>query len=195
MSNLVDNASLLQQIKQLLASGQSGTLFITTENNRSLTLTFENGLITGISSRGLLHGARALVHLAEIERGSYTIDSKVIGLPGGAPDPLDVSKILGLLSKVEASGTAPGVGAPPIQGDFHNRACKIIEEHLAEAVGPFAAVAMKDLCKTLPHPLEGIEEASAAVRKLAKEVDSEEQSREFIKLTLDDLLNLYRSTI
>lgn len=185
MSNiLVDNATLLQHIKELLLNGKRGTLFITTDHNQSVTLAFENGVVTGISSRGLVRGIKALEHLVKIERASYKFDDNVmLVLPGGTPHPDDVSRILdaNIITKCST--------------DFYGRATQVIEEHLKEAIGPYAIIVMSEFCALVSDELDTIEKAEAAVRKLAEEIDSPTQAQLFIQAAVTDLTKLYKSVI
>lgn len=184
MSNiLVNNATLLRHIKDLLLNGKRGTLFITTDSNQSVTLAFENGVVTGISSRGLVRGVEALEHLVKVERASYKFDDNImLILPGGTPHPDDVSRILGAnLAKYNA--------------DFYGRAKQILEEHLKEAIGPYAIIVMSEFCELVSDELDSIEKAEKAVHKLAQEIDSQNQAQIFIKSAMTDLTKLYKSVI
>lgn len=195
MSTLIDNSTLMQHIRQMLENGRKGTLFITTDDNHSLTLTFEGGVITGVSSRGLLHGARALRHLSEVNRASYTLDVNVLTLPGGMPDPNDVASILGLQVSGEISESSPGALPAQVSSHYHEEALRVMEEHLGEALGPYAAIVMNELRASLAKRLEGFDDVGVVVRDLAKEIDSDDQARGFIDQTLGELGKLHRSLI
>lgn len=180
---LVDNATLLQHIKELLSNGKRGTLFITTDQNQSVTLAFENGVVTGISSRGLVRGVKALEHLIKIEHASYKFDDSVmLVLPGGTPHPDDVSRILN--DSIKKCST-----------DFYGRAKKVLEEHLKEAIGPYAIIVMSEFCESMSDELDTMEKAEVVVHKLAQEIDSSSQARIFIQSAVEDLTTLYKSVI
>lgn len=181
---LVDNTTLLQHIKELLSNGKRGTLFITTNHNQSITLAFENGVVTGIYSRGgVLRGEKALEHLIKIERASYKFDDSVmVVLPGGTPPPDDVSRILN--NSVKKCST-----------DFYKRVMQVLEEHLKEAIGPYAIIVMSEFGEFMSDELDTIEKAEAVLHKLAEEIDSPSQSRIFIQSAVEDLTTLYKSVI
>ncbi|KOR31436.1 hypothetical protein TI04_00835 [Achromatium sp. WMS2] len=190
MNTLVDNSTLMQYIKELLTDGKRGTLFITTDNNRSITLAFDNGVVTGISSRGLIRGARALEHLIQIERASYKYDDKVLDLPGGMPDPRDVSRILGL----QADSNQP-FSELTATDSFHIRSLRILSKHLRNAVGPYAVLVMDELKESLFKEITSLEDVELLVHRLALEVDGQEQIREFTDNALAELSDLYKSII
>jgi hypothetical protein len=195
VTTMVDSVTLMGHIRDLLAEGGKGTLFILTENNHSLTLTFESGQVTGLSSRGLVRGSKALDHLSRIGKASYRVDANVLPLPGGMPNQDDVIRILGLNSGYSGSSHDNDEMVLIDGSDLHSQALLIIEQQMEDALGPYAAILMRELRATFTRRLETFEDAEAIVRQLAKEIDSDSQAEKFLQVTLAKFEKLFRFRI
>ena len=112
---------LVQELRRLCQEKQSGTLFVTTEEQHSVRFVIQDGAISDITYR-TKHGLDAISFIKNITGGTYTFSGNRVFLssvkPGSAPLPstVEIFRLLSAPPQVLASPTPsnPRVATPPV---------------------------------------------------------------------------------
>lgn len=114
---------LVWELQRLCEEKQSGTLFITTEENQAARFVIKNGVIIGITYRAK-HGASTIPFIRNITGGTYSFASKRIFLSyaessiGPLPSTSEIIRLLSVAIETPAQPTLsqpaqPAVSAQP----------------------------------------------------------------------------------
>ena len=164
--------ALAGEIRQLSAGGASGTLFVTTEDNRSVRIVVEAGKVVSLAA-GQLKGAAIIGHLktSGILRYRFQRDV-VIRVPGDDDVPLAA------LDDEDAALLCPGAR----ESDIGAEVLDIIRNEAVECMGPMANMICADHLQNLTTS-EGMAAAITAISSemgdpaLARQFQSRVQSR------------------
>ena len=188
MSALVDYPTLIRDLYGKMQTRASGTMFIKTDDNHSITIALQDGIvITAIS--GALLGRMALEYFAKVERASYVFKNQIFRYPNSAPSPDDVAQLLQIQVNSQAASSATPV-LQPGNRDFHERAVHIIKTQLMKNLGPVGSVLVDDALESLSSLVGTLDEARSFAIMMSKEIDHPDEAEQFIHQTADQLERL-----
>ncbi len=90
-------SELMATLNNMCNQGKTGTLFISSEDNRAVSFVLKHGLITSCSY-GHVQGEAALSHIQRIQAGSYAFSEKVffsLAEEGNLPNTATIFDLLG----------------------------------------------------------------------------------------------------
>nr|MDQ2693997.1 hypothetical protein [Pseudomonadota bacterium] len=127
---------LVDELRRLHRQRRTGTLFIATEDNQLLRAGLQDGEIISLSFRNR-RGADALNPARQIRAGRARFEPGML-MPCHGQQPLPPTpQLLDYLS----GGDAPPAAAPPVSGGGLSELQRtVLEEELADAIGPMAAI-------------------------------------------------------
>ncbi|WP_370279451.1 hypothetical protein [Pontibacterium sp.] len=170
--NYLPFAQVVEEIRQLCRKEATGSLFISTDCNRSAHMILTEGEIVFIYYFNL-HGIEALDAMGEIANARHHFQE---GMITDQRTPLPpTGEILNTLAEIKtqtASQDDDCVPAPVFECSDEQRS--VIETCLAEYIGPVAPIICDDILKSALN-------LDAALSKLAEEIPSEEEARQFLK--------------
>ena len=159
-------------LRQLSHEHRVGTLFITTADNKSATISLLGGEIVGVSFR-VLRGRDALLLIKGIGLSRYAFhDGKV---PDTDPDLPPTHEILALFG---ARAEAPKPAARPEAGPEARKIQLILETELVEYLGPMARI----VCREHVEKASSLADAASLGRlvdDLAREISDRKQAEAF----------------
>lgn len=158
---------LVDELRRLHRQRRTGTLFIATDDNHLLRAGLQDGEIISLSFRNR-RGADALNPARQIRTGRARFEpGMLMSCHGQQPLP-STPELLDYLS----GGGAPPAAAPPETGGLSERQRKVLEEELAEFIGPMAAIVCAE------H-LQGASDLETALAALASEIANADHARRF----------------
>ena len=163
---------LAGEIRQLCAGGESGTLFVTTENNHSVRIVVDAGSIVSIVA-GRVKGAAVIARLKAEGVLRYRFQRDMV-MRGGDDDGVP----LALLEDDDLSLAPADIEVP----DVSREALEIIRSEAVECMGPMAHMICEDHLRNVVSPA-GMAKALAAISveigdaALAREFQSRVQLR------------------
>ncbi len=132
-------------LRQLSRERRVGTLFITTADNKSATVSLLGGEIVGVSYR-VLRGRDALLLIKSIGLSRYAFSEDKV--PDTDPDLPPTHEILALLGAPEPVPVpVPAPAPPPVPrtvGAEDRKIQQTLEKELVEFLGPMAKVICKE---------------------------------------------------
>jgi len=170
-------SGLITELRDLHQTQSTGTLFVTTEQNRLAQIHLEEGEINFVSFRGV-HGMEALFLLQEIKavRLRFT-EGALASFKNELPTTSDILRIFGNpnTSKTQVE-VSPGV--PVLSNSTDNGLSKndkaVIEESLANFIGPIAGIVCSEHFKSV-HDLETL------LTVLAGEIPDPKKAQSFLQ--------------
>jgi len=170
---------IVSQLKSICNEKKTGTMFITSQLNRSAQIVVENGSIVFLyyfNKRG--HDAMML--LSEIESGRYKFqEGSIPSMRTPALVTEDILRYLSAASSGSEETTRAGDDVSNITAQqattiesLSDEQKRILEESLAIYIGPMASFICED------H-LEKAGDVTSAIKRLAAEIPEEGQARSF----------------
>lgn len=170
--NYLPFAQVVEEIRQLCRKEATGSLFISTDCNRSAHMILAKGKIVFIYYFNL-HGIEALDAMGEIANARHHFQE---GMITDQRTPLPpTGEILNTLTEIKTQSAPQAddfVPAPVFECSAEQRS--VIETCLAEYIGPVAPIICDDILKSVLT-------LDTALEKLAEEIPSEEDARQFLK--------------
>jgi len=154
---------IVDKLKKLCASRQTGTLFVATKQNRSAQIMIDDGEIVYMYFYNK-KGQEALELMATIEAGTLRFqEGKVTSRRGPIPGTSIILQTLAKATNESGTQVSAGAGSP-----LSRREKAILEECLVEYIGPMAAIICED------H-FGSVADFPTAVDALAAEIPSVDQ--------------------
>jgi len=179
---------IVAELRRICAAGRSGTMYLTSQLNRSAQIVIDQGNIVYLYYFNR-RGREALQAMPEIVSGRHRFQESSV--PSLKMEDLSTEEILRYLSVAAGEVTyvgdevQPGIGG--INGDAYTtmelteEQRRILEESLTFYIGPMASILCED------HLCEAVDPRSA-VERLAREIPAEDQAVRFRKEMLARLL-------
>lgn len=170
--NYLPFARVVEEIRQLCRKDATGSLFISTDCNRSAHMIIAEGEIVFIYYFNL-HGIEALDAMGEIANARHNFQEGMITNQRSPLPP--TAEILNTLAEIKTQSATLNdsfVPAPVFECSDEQRS--VIETRLAEYIGPVAPFICDDILKS-------VLDLDTALSKLAEEIPSEEEARQFLK--------------
>ena len=186
---------IISELKSLCSANLSGTMFVKTQDNKSVRFTLEGGKIVNCCFRQT-KGYDALPMVLGIESGTFSFNEHA---PLGMPLPAlpDTDELLVMLASKKVSASAPpGQQASEsviTQGNenFNTKNDVIFAEMktvLTEYVGPMAGVLFSEYAREKDQIMSDLVEFEHMIDKLASQIGNPVESEEF-KLRILDLVS------
>lgn len=179
MANYLTLPELLNTLTQYVSQKANGTLNISTESNRAITISLEQGNITAIYF-GALRGKRAIEEISKIKGGSYRFESSTDenmishDLPSS-------QEVIQLLSQGSKSSTSIET-TPDEQGEVSTSQKIELSNELKSLfikfLGPIADMIFDDY-----FVMDAIQDANAAISasiKMSSEIEDAADAQSFI---------------
>lgn len=150
----------------------TGTLFVRTSDNHWGCFVFEQGEIVSLMCRGV-RGARSLRHLRNINECTYRFDGDAL-LGEDAGDLPSTAEILTQLRGGEDPGAVESGPIPLSATELKQTVCRAAVQFL----GPVGELVCEEEFARAGM-LAGIDDVDQLVRRVAREIDDPEESRQF----------------
>lgn len=166
MSSYLPFVQVVEEIQQQSRSGATGSLFISTDHNRSAHLIFEDGEIVYIYYFNL-HGVEALDAMADITHARFQFQP---GMTTEQRVPLPpTAEIINALAAQLPEGTQLEEHTPAPAIELSDDSKERIEQCLAEYIGPVAAFICEDSLDNAP-------DLETAIERMLAEFPSAEEA-------------------
>lgn len=178
-SNTISPKLLTTEILRLFQEKLSGTLFVTGENNQMAQIGFMDGNIVALSCLNK-HGVKALPLIQQITAKWFQFMPGAVSPDKDLPPTADILQIV--MTRLPVAGSMPTkpVDVSPHAGlSEHNRT--LLQEVLAEFMGPVAAVVCKKVFKQTDR-------LDLVIDMLASEIPNPQQRNQF----KDRMMNQFR---
>lgn len=186
MSKNAPFSEIVSELKQICNRKQSGTLYITSQDNRSAQVVVEHGQIVFLYYYNK-RGRDALRLMLEISHGRYRFQEGMV--PPARSADLHVGEVLHYLSAASgaieaeihelvpqtADDPSPGTGSQAILSEEVKQR---LESELALYIGPMAAIICEECFRTAGDLID-------AVEMLASEIPDTAQVEQFKAAVLD----------
>jgi hypothetical protein len=194
MSERITYPQLLELLRDLVAKGETATLYISTDQNHSVVIGVQAGRIVALSS-GLRHGEKAIPLVREMREGSYRREA--VAVPHRSKQLPPTEEILALLAGDDVSSLAEPHAAseagiepsptveiatdhpPPLPLAFDpKRAHKALCELLSDYLGPICSM----VCEESEERLGGVHnprDLEVLIDLLAREIAAPEEAEQF----------------
>lgn len=166
---------LLTEIRRLSDQRATGTLFITTEENRSAQICLEDGDIVLVYFNNKW-GEAALKLLSEIPACKYRFQEGAVSRKPPLPTTDQILRLLGAELTNPPAATNSPVSATAISKEQKS----ILKNTLAAFIGPMAEFIGED-------SLVGVQDLQTAIKVLAEEIPSSSQADKFREKIQQDL--------
>jgi hypothetical protein len=170
-------ADIVKELRQLCDRRASGTLFISTEANRSAQVMIDRGEIIFVYFYNK-RGEDALKLMASVEAGRFRFQEGVLSTRRMALPTTDV--ILDMLANYDRPADVSAKKAKVQVEKLTEEQKAVLKDCLTEYIGPMAAI----ICDDHFGHVAGLQ---AAVEALAQEIPSPEQAEGFKKKVTDRL--------
>lgn len=168
MSSYLPFVQVVEEIRQQSRSGATGSLFISTDHNRSAHLIFEDGDIVYIYYFNL-HGVEALDAMSDITHARYQFQP---GMTTEQRVPLPpTAEIINALAAHVPEGSQLETQEPAAEITLSAEITERIEQCLAEYIGPVAGFICED-------SLENAPDLHTAVERMLAEFPSTEEAEQ-----------------
>jgi len=190
MADLITYDGFLNLIESMVERRESGTLYIRTDTNRSVSIGLLDGNIAALVA-GPKRGLAAIATILQMSQGTFRRDDSPLSFHSGDLPP--TGDILTLLKKRPAQPTAQQpIGNSPAPGSavYSEQAMKILCEILHDYVGPAAPIICEDVTNN-GTKLRSSADLEKAIESLAEEIDSNAETVEFVnraRAELGDML-------
>ena len=125
---------LIGELRSICAAGRSGTMFIITAENHAAQFVLRNGVVVYLTYR-LLRGLDAVPSLKAFAAGRYRFQDETTDRSDPALPPTPE-----LLALLLADGSPVARSAPPAMAVISDELRPLIEQELAEFLGPMASL-------------------------------------------------------
>ncbi len=164
--------SLMAELQQLCREGRTGTLFIATDDDNLVRMSLDHGEIVFVTFQNR-RGQTALPLMLQINAGRLRFEEDMLSSTSKTSLPATPA-ILQYLIAAGASGETQPTTTPSAGIDLSLEAKRIIEETLAEFIGPLANL----VCEEHFGRAQGLK---AAVEVLAGEIQDPDRARRFLE--------------
>ena len=178
MGEFAHYGELVSVLKQSVKDRTTGTLFIRTDNNRSVMVGLDRGEIVMLAC-GVKRGLDAVPEIRAIRGGSYRLTSSAIDIGASALPP--TADLLRMLEGTQpAAPPSPGGAPRAAEGGAESDArpaVDLLRKIFSEFIGPIGIMVFEGVLKRLGAP-RGAEEIERLIEALAGELgDPGEASR------------------
>lgn len=170
-------AEIVKELRTLCGRRVSGTLFISTEANRSAQIMIDRGEIVFVYFYNK-RGEEALELMSSVEAGRFRFQEGVLTTRRMALPPTEA--ILDMLGNSNRPGHVSSQGGTAAAAKLSEDQKTVLRDFLTEYIGPMAAIICDD---HFGH----VTSLQAAVEALAQEIPSPEQAADFKKKVSDRL--------
>ena len=186
-----DRQGLIAQIKLHCEAGDTGTLFLLTEQSATVKLVLSEGDIVALSYQSI-RGEDAIEPISQLQHCKLRYYAGVKLLPVNNKLP-DTETILDLLqggttqeatitTQIIAPATPPSTQSKTIRDTLEN-VLTILTEEATEFLGPFAAVLCKKYLESASNP-PSLEAINLALHQLAGDIRDETKSSQLERKVL-----------
>jgi hypothetical protein len=207
MGERLNYRDLLDLAARMVRAGESGTLFVRTDNNHSVIIGIQGGAIVSLSC-GLKHGTAAIPMIRQMSEGSYRLDPGVVAYH--ADELPDTGVLLDLLAGEEkappassaperpeptaaapepASGRVQGPPAARAGGFDQRLAISTLCDLLRDYLGPIGPTVCQDTTQDLGGLRSG-RDLELLIGRLREEIDEPEEAVEFANRARERLKGL-----
>lgn len=177
-------SEIILEIGKICKQKATGTLFVSTSDNRSAQIMLDRGEIVFVFFSGK-RGQEALMLMSKIEEGRFRFqEGGVVARRMALPSNQEILQALsGAPSQsVTSSWAAPAVPEKkaPTGGGLSAEQKSVLEACMADCIGPMAAIICED------H-FSSIGDLKSAIEALAEEIPSAAQAKKFREMVAERL--------
>ena len=186
MADLITYDGFLNLIESMVERRESGTLYIRTDTNRSVSVGLLDGNIAALVA-GPKRGLAAIATILQMSQGTFRRDDSPLSFHSGdLPPTRDILTLLKNRPAQPAAQMPPSDSPAPGSAIYSEQAAKILCEILHDYVGPVAPIICEDVTEN-GAKLRTSADLEKAIESLAEEIDSSAESTEFIQRARTDL--------